>query len=235
MGDRFIVKITMPYTKHLGTLIHEGELKNTDSGNPKGELHELLEAKPPDIRDESGRPTPLPTADLVACAVAAKSSARNQRVARRLEHALLHRRRQELAIWKKEVRYVDFPEPVAHYIARLVYDTWSRRSYAAAVGGREEDVPIPIDPACPLAEAVAHVTAGASPRAAFSMRDMALSLAWAQDGPGASVTTEHVNCVATAVLRHRLTLDFQAAMNGVTADSIISDILRYRRMGQMPR
>ena len=98
------------------------------------------------------------------------------------------------------VRRVYLPEPVANYIARLVDSTHPGKSQAA------EDLKY-----------------GASPRAALSLASAAKAYALMQNRVHASF--EDVKYLAPAVLRHRLLLDYNAKVEGKTADSIIARIL----------
>ena len=97
-------------------------------------------------------------------------------------------------------RRIYLPEPVANYIARLVDATHPGRSQAAA-----------------------SFKYGASPRAALSLASAAKARAIIQNRPHASF--EDVKFLAKAVLRHRVLLDYNAKVEGRTADSLISQIL----------
>ena len=247
MLDRFIVKITMRYTRQLARLIHSGEpspsrplseVRRASLANELVQLltdcqfHETFEklkaaaqaAERPSLLalDSVGEPGTIQS--VLSRPIDSEES---YALASSLERLLLQVRQAELGAFKEEVRAVKFSEEVAAYIERLVYDTWSKKGYAQAVGGSEEEVPIDIDPA--LETRVADVVQGASPRAAIAMRDLALSLAWALNGANTTVTHEHAERVAHAVLRHRVSLSFQSAMKGVTSDRVVRGIVSDRK------
>ena len=96
------------------------------------------------------------------------------------------------------------PAPVALWIARLT-------------GATHPD----------SAEAPARVRAcvkyGASPRAAIAMAEAARAVALLNGRP--SVGFEDVRAVAGSVLNHRLILNYQARIENVTADSLITELL----------
>jgi MoxR-like ATPase len=232
--DRFMVLITMPYTRDLKGLIHRGEPSRPKLQNPAEHLRHLLTSErtlqtwervgvPQAHRAQ--RPRVVGLIDSIQKqlrtpeAIAAASE---------LEAWLLTTRRAYWQHFRQQVRRIEFPESTAGWIERIVFDTWSRAAYAAAVGGcRPEEVPMPIeDDARPIADAVRNVVQGASPRAAIALRDLSLALCWAMGEQ--VVTPRHVRAIARPVLRHRISLGFQASMSGQTADDVIDRILDYR-------
>ncbi len=248
LADRFMVKLTMSYTHELDKLIRDGDARERapdhaerrrsrvarlaallggpefQRGMAKARGHgDLAEAVPADLADLGG-------AEAAARRAAApvRDEADYQEV-RRVEDLLLAVRRAAMRELKDQVRRVPFPDKVAWYASRLTYDTWSKKAYSQAVGGREEEVPIPIDPG--LADVVRHVAAGASPRAAIALRGLSKSLAWAMNAP--QVAEEHVEAVAQAVLRHRVLLQFQSAMDGMTPDTVVARLVEYRRRNRL--
>jgi MoxR-like ATPase len=230
--DRFMVKITMPFTSQLAKLILRGEPMPEPVDHPRQRLVAAIQSAAfqqnfaADLAQVGG-------AEALARSLPEEGhtapSARQFEQLLELEKMLLRLRRAELARLRKEVRGVGFDENAARHVARLVYDTWSRKSYAAAVGEMEDRVPIPIATARDLVEAVAHVAQGASPRAAFALRDLALAYAWAVRGPQAEVRLDDVEAVAPVVLRHRLTMHFQSALQNQTPDHVVQAIVRFRR------
>jgi len=104
--------------------------------------------------------------------------------------------RETLAI----VRRVFLPEVVANYIARLVDGTHQGQSTAAS-----------------------SIRYGASPRAALALASAAKARAVMTARTNASF--EDVKLVAPAVLRHRLILDYNARIEGLTTDDAIRALL----------
>ena len=98
------------------------------------------------------------------------------------------------------VRRIYLPDPVANYIARLVDATHPGQS-AAARGIRY----------------------GASPRAALSLASAAKARALINERPHASF--EDVRYVAKAVLRHRIVLEYNARIEGLTTNDLVRAIL----------
>ena len=98
------------------------------------------------------------------------------------------------------VRRIYLPNPVANYIARLVDATHPGQS-AAARGIRY----------------------GASPRAALSLASAAKARAMINERPHASF--EDVRYVAKAVLRHRIVLEYNARIEGLTTNDLVRAIL----------
>jgi MoxR-like ATPase len=99
---------------------------------------------------------------------------------------------------------VVLPEAVARWIARLVAATHPDGAEAT-----------PKVKAC--------VGFGASPRAAIAMAEAARALALLAGRP--SVGFEDVRQVAGPVLNHRLVLNYQARLEGVTAPALVAELL----------
>ncbi len=98
------------------------------------------------------------------------------------------------------VRRIFLPDVVGNYIARLVDATHPGQS-AASRGIRY----------------------GASPRAALGLASAARARALMNERPHASF--EDVKSVATAVLRHRIVLDYNARVEGLTTNDIVRALL----------
>ncbi len=98
-------------------------------------------------------------------------------------------------------RKIYLPDVVANYIARLVDATHKGQSTAA--------------------ESVHY---GASPRAALSLASAAKARALLMRRTNASF--EDVKLLAPAVLRHRISLDYNARIDGLTNDDVIIKILQ---------
>ncbi len=98
------------------------------------------------------------------------------------------------------VRRIYLPAPVANYIARLVDATHPGQSTAAR-----------------------GIRYGASPRAALSLASAAKARALIHERPHASF--EDVRFVAHAVLRHRIVLEYNARIEGLTANDIVRSLL----------
>ncbi len=99
---------------------------------------------------------------------------------------------------------VHLPAPVAHYIGRLVEATDPRQPHA----------PEPVQ---------RFVRYGASPRAALGMAASARALALLRGKP--NVGFDEVRDVAPAVLNHRLVLAYEAALEKVEAEAVVSSLL----------
>ena len=97
-------------------------------------------------------------------------------------------------------RRIHLPEVVANYIARLCDATHPGQSAAAR-----------------------HVKYGSSPRAALSLASAARARALISQRPHASF--EDVKFCAPAALRHRLVLDYNARVEGKTANDVIHALL----------
>lgn len=98
------------------------------------------------------------------------------------------------------VRRIFLPAPVANYIARLVDATHPGQSTAAR-----------------------GIRYGASPRAALSLASAAKARALINERPHASF--EDVRFVAHAVLRHRIVLEYNARIEGLTANDIVRALI----------
>jgi MoxR-like ATPase len=98
------------------------------------------------------------------------------------------------------VRRIFLPDPVANYIARLVDATHPGQSQAAR-----------------------HIRYGASPRAALSLASAARARALMHERPHTSF--EDVRAIAHAVLCHRVVLEYNARIEGLTPASVIQAVL----------
>ena len=99
----------------------------------------------------------------------------------------------------QNVRRVFMPVPVANFIARLVQATQPGEPHAAGV------------------------KYGASPRAALALASGAKARALSSGRSNASF--EDVRALASAVLRHRLILDYGARLEGLTPDLVVKRLL----------
>jgi MoxR-like ATPase len=98
------------------------------------------------------------------------------------------------------VRRIYLPEVVGNYIARVVDGTHPGQSSAAK-----------------------SIKYGASPRAALSLASAARARALINERTHASF--EDVKFVAPAVLRHRIILDYNARVEGLTPNAVIAQLL----------
>ena len=98
------------------------------------------------------------------------------------------------------VRRIFLPDVVANYIARLVDGSHPGQSNAGK-----------------------SIKYGASPRAALSLASAAKARALMNDRTHASF--EDVKFAATAVLRHRIILDYNARVEGLTTNTVVHDLL----------
>ena len=98
------------------------------------------------------------------------------------------------------VRRVYLPDVVANYIARLVDATHPGQSAAAS-----------------------SIKFGASPRAALSLASAARARALLNERTHASF--EDVRFIAPSVLRHRIMLEYNARVEGLTNNDIVAKIL----------
>ncbi len=96
------------------------------------------------------------------------------------------------------------PKPVARYIARLVAATHSQNQEATE-------------------QVKKYVTYGASPRAAIAIAESSRAHALLDGRPTAGF--EDVKAVASAVLNHRIILNYQARFDRVTTFKLIDDLL----------
>jgi MoxR-like ATPase len=99
---------------------------------------------------------------------------------------------------------VFLPRPVARYIARLVAATHAK-------GAEATDI---------VKSYVAH---GASPRAAIALAESSRAVAFLAGRP--TVGFEDVQAVATAVLNHRLILNYKARLDQVDAFAVVGELL----------
>lgn len=107
---------------------------------------------------------------------------------------------------------VHLPVPVAEYIGRLVEAT---------------------HPASPMAPELVRrsVRYGASPRAALALA--ASGRAWALSRGKPNVGFDEIKDVAPAVLSHRLVLSYEAGLERVTADQLVTQVLGH--VPEVPR
>ncbi len=112
--------------------------------------------------------------------------------------------RTELARLFGAMERIYLPRAVSRYIARLVE--------ASHPGSREA-----------TAEVAAYVSYGASPRAAIAMAEAARAQALLAGRP--TVGFEDVRAVASAVMNHRLILNYKARFDQVSAVTIIQGLL----------
>ncbi len=98
------------------------------------------------------------------------------------------------------VRKIYLPDVVANYIARLVTATHPGESQAAK-----------------------FIKFGSSPRAALSLASAAKARALMNERPNASF--EDVKFVAPSVLRHRVLLDYNAQVEGITVNQVIDQVI----------
>jgi len=97
--------------------------------------------------------------------------------------------------------YID--EKVKDYIVSLVYATRDPQAYDMALGP--------------------YIQIGASPRATLSLKSAARSLAYL-DGRG-YVTPQDVKSIAMDVLRHRVSITYEAEAEALTSEYIVQNIL----------
>jgi len=107
---------------------------------------------------------------------------------------------EELQSLLELTRRIYLPDVVANYIARIVDATHKGQSQAS--------------------ESVHY---GASPRAALSLASAAKARALLNKRTNASF--EDVKALAPAVLRHRISLDYNARIDGVTTNDVVMNIL----------
>lgn len=98
------------------------------------------------------------------------------------------------------VRKIYLPDVVANYIARLVTATHPGES-----------------------ESAKFIKFGSSPRAALSLASAAKARALMNERPNASF--EDVKWVAPSVLRHRVLLDYNAQVEGITVNQVIDQVI----------
>ncbi|MHC4885954.1 MAG: AAA family ATPase [Planctomycetota bacterium] len=109
------------------------------------------------------------------------------------------------------IRGIELAPEIASYIARLV----------KATHGEAEEGQEPIQ----------GIRYGASPRAAIAMAGAARARAFLDERD--TVGFEDVRGVAFAVLRHRILLDYNAKLEGFTADALIQELLK--RVSELAR
>jgi MoxR-like ATPase len=112
--------------------------------------------------------------------------------------------RDAILAMRKEVLRLHMSETVENYIVELVMATRQAKRY--------DD------------ELAANIAFGASPRATITLDRTSRAQAFLQGRD--YVTPGDVQEVASDVLRHRVGLSFEAEAKGVTADSIVAQIIR---------
>ncbi len=83
-----------------------------------------------------------------------------------------------------------------------------------------------------LAELAPYITFGASPRATIALIEGARALAWLRGRPYA--LPEDVADLAPDILRHRLSLSYEALADGITPDRIVTRVLQSVRAPDKP-
>ena len=106
--------------------------------------------------------------------------------------------------WRCLVREVIVAPPVKDYAVRIVLATHPKGEFAAEVTNR-------------------FVRYGASPRAAQALI-LTAKVRALREGRY-NVAFEDIACMAAPCLRHRLILNFEAEAEGITADTVIAEIL----------
>jgi MoxR-like ATPase len=112
--------------------------------------------------------------------------------------------RDELELIFQTMNRLYLPRPVSRYIARLVSATHPGRPEASEMVNR-------------------YVAYGASPRAAIAIAEAARAHALISGRP--SVGFEDVKVVASAVLNHRLILNYQARFDRMSASKLVQELL----------
>ena len=105
---------------------------------------------------------------------------------------------------RKEVLSMYMSEPLEEYIVQLVVATRFPEKYKESL---KDDILF-----------------GASPRATIALDKCAKINAWLEGRD--FVTPEDVHAVVYDVLRHRIILSFEAQAEGLTADDIITSLLK---------
>lgn len=106
---------------------------------------------------------------------------------------------------RQDVLSMHMSEPLEEYIVQLIMATRNPEKYNAK-----------------LKESILF---GASPRATIALDKCAKINAWIEGRD--FVTPEDVHSVVYEVLRHRIILSFEAQAEGLTADDVITSILKY--------
>lgn len=121
----------------------------------------------------------------------------------------------ELSSMFEAVDRVHLPTAVAHYISRLVHNTHPGNKNATDMVRR-------------------LVRYGSSPRAAIGIANAGRAAAILAGKP--NVGFEEIKRVATAILRHRLVLTYEAALERVDADQVVAAVLAATdELSEIPR
>ena len=105
---------------------------------------------------------------------------------------------------RKEALKVHMSEAVEEYLVQLIMATRHPEKYDAKMAG--------------------YVMFGASPRATLALDRCAKINAWLREKD--YVSPEDIQAVVFDILRHRIILSFEAQAEGITADMVISRLLK---------
>ncbi len=105
---------------------------------------------------------------------------------------------------RKEALQVHMSEAVEEYLVQLIMATRHPEKYDAGMSG--------------------YVMFGASPRATLALDRCAKIHAWLRGKD--FVSPEDIQAVVFDILRHRIILSFEAQAEGITADAVISNLLK---------
>lgn len=105
---------------------------------------------------------------------------------------------------RKEALQVHMSEAVEEYLVQLIMATRHPEKYDAGMSG--------------------YVMFGASPRATLALDRCAKLHAWLRGKD--FVSPEDIQAVVFDILRHRIILSFEAQAEGITADAVISNLLK---------
>ena len=110
---------------------------------------------------------------------------------------------------RKEINQVQISESIEIYIADLIDATRNPQAYGE-----------------PLSQ---WIEIGSSPRASIALDKVSRARAWMEGRD--YVTPEDVQQVAPDVLRHRLSLSYEAEANSVTPDQVVAELLKQVAVG----
>ena len=105
---------------------------------------------------------------------------------------------------RKEIHQIHVSESIERYIVDLVHATRSPESYSE--------------------ELRSWIQVGASPRGAIGLDKCSRAYAWLHGKD--HVTPDDVRAIAHDVLRHRVTLSYEANAKGVTAHQVVSEVVK---------
>lgn len=111
---------------------------------------------------------------------------------------------QELGVLFDVMDKIFLPKPVSRYISRLVGATIPKKAEATGMVNN-------------------YISYGASPRAAIAIAEAARGCALIAGRP--TVGFEDVRAVTTAVLNHRIILNYKARFDGIDSFTVIDDLL----------